>query len=186
MGKSLRSMNGAILFPLVTKNFVAVIMLIFGATIGACILVLPAISQNPISKIILPNALALGNEGDFPFALALTASISFYAGIFQGLLMTVTAGNLKAIYSMRGGRSTVSKIISLLFSVIFMWSQINLPTGPVEPHQISYAFFNDLRHSRIVAMYWCEAMFFLTAILIFVSVFDITTMTRGLSFAKLR
>lgn len=178
--------NGAVLFPLVSRNFVAMIAVIFGATIGACILVLPAISQNSISKLILPNALALGNEGDFPFALAFTASLSFYGGILLGFFMTFTTGNLKAIYSMRGRRSTVSKVITILFAMILLWSQINLGTGSVEPHQISYAFFNSLKHSRIVAMFWCEAMFGLTAVSVFVSIFDLTTLTKKRRFAELR
>lgn len=178
--------NGAILYPLVTRNFVAMIGLIFGVTIAACILVLPAFNQNPISKAILPNALALGNECDFPFALALTASLSFYAGIVLGFFMTVTAGDLKAIYSMRGGRSTFLKIISMLFAMILLWSQINLGAGSIEPHQISYAFFDNVRHSRIVAMFWCEAMFGLTAVLVFISIFDITTLIRKRNFTEIQ
>ncbi len=168
----------AIFIPLVSRA-TAGYAVIFGAiVIGLSMFLLPSQGFFYFPIYITPDALAMGERSDFPFALSVTYSISVYLSLACCFMTGFAKGNLRGLAKIREGQSIFFRVFSDLLIVLYIGLLLTHELLPINTMQFSYAFFANVLRDRSFAFIWVEGIFIFTYVTALVCMFDISMFIR--------
>lgn len=166
----------AIFYPLVSKKIAGFMLLCTATLIGLGILFLPPDGRIPYA-LIIPDAVAMAQKSDFPFALSVTYSFGVYASLVCGFITAFTKGDLKGLNEVRQKQSRSFRVLSDIFMFLFIWFLLTQELS-VNSSQFSYKFFSMIIHNRFAALMWIEGIFGFIYVSVLVCLFDISILLK--------
>lgn len=182
MNKNLNAM----FLPLISKEAAGRFLLCSAILLGLGMFLLPAHGILPLSKIAIPDALAMGRESEFPFALTVSYSFAIYAALFCGLLTAFAEGNLDALSRTWGARGrTFRALFDVLFALV-VYLLLTQELIPINRYQLSYSFFSHVLVSRVASFFWVEGVFGFIYCASLVFLFDVSNFIRKVACKQVR
>lgn len=168
----------AIFFPLISRTIAGYLIIFSAFLIALGMFLLPSQGNFSFPIFIIPDALAMGQKSDFPFALSMTYSFGVYVSLACAFITAFAKGNLKAVIQIRGAHSISFRILGDVFIVVYIWLLLTQEILPAKTHQFSYTFFSNILHNRFAAFMWIEGVFAFTYCMVLICLFDISILLK--------
>lgn len=168
----------AIFYPLLSRVIAGYAVAGSAVLIALGMILLPSQAPFYLPIYVLPDALAMGQKSDFPFALSTTYSLSVYLSLVCCFLTAFAKGNLQGLARIRGKHSVSFRILSDLLIVLYVGMLLTQEFLPVNARQFSHSFFSNVLRERLFAVLWVEGVFIFTYLTVLICLFDISIFIR--------
>jgi len=165
--------KGAILYPLISRatwcwlalflcSFIALLAFVLPPNLEMCTGACQALVWLYEGAMSFKGIAGLGAGSYQPFVITVAYFVSVLSGLFLGLFACFVRADLDAFYRFLSRKSGARRVLYLA-CLVFLWTAaIFLKPVEVGTHQLSYEFWQLLKSSRGVLLFYCEGMFGLT------------------------